>query len=218
MIVILFIQNSIKILKITYITWSFYHLLQARPLRCQPPCPPPHLPQPSWWPRPIHLLARPRPDPPVMAGPRPLPAGCGLSLPSRQFAVRGKAGARFDEGKGGLVTTESGRLSRHLPRSRLCSPSPRLVRKRPYPVPRGRCPVRLCGEVDRIILPPQPLTGARDKLSQAKIAWVTQQGGVNNFKTNIMFQCPVLHDFFSPLPNQEQFPHLVLDPQNSLYA
>ncbi len=52
--------------------------------------------------------------------------------------------------------------------------------------------------MDQIVLPPQPVAGASDMLSQAKIARISQQGGVNDFETKVMFKRPVLHDFFHP--------------------
>jgi hypothetical protein len=59
--------------------------------------------------------------------------------------------------------------------------------------------------VNGIILSPQPLSGAGGPFPQAEIARVRKQGWINDFKTEIVFNCLVLHDFFNPFQAQDHF-------------
>jgi hypothetical protein len=59
--------------------------------------------------------------------------------------------------------------------------------------------------VHGIVFSPQPVTGAGSPLPQAEIAWICKQGWVNDFKTEVMFNSPILQDFFNPFQAQDHF-------------
>jgi hypothetical protein len=69
----------------------------------------------------------------------------------------------------------------------------------------GDVPVPVLCEVDRIVLSPQPLSGAGRPFPQTEIEGVREQGWVNDIKTEVMFNCPILQKFFYPFQAQDNF-------------
>jgi hypothetical protein len=69
----------------------------------------------------------------------------------------------------------------------------------------GDVPVSLPGQVDWIVLSPEPLAGAGRPFPQAEIAWIRKHSWVDDVKTKVVFQSPILQNLFHPFQTQDDF-------------
>jgi hypothetical protein len=178
------------------------YFFQARPRRGQLPCRPPCQPvKPPLRPArsPPKFLPprppRPRPAHPALAlmsgvilQPAQKPAGCAHSI--RCTLCHWKHWFCHNRLSSSSLLASPGRL--HCAGRLNSWPGNHTVM---YGLGDVLVPVRC--EVDWIVLPPQSVSGTGGSFPQAKIAWIRKQCWVKYFETEIMFDRPVLQDFFN---------------------